>query len=480
MSASVQTPTSPTSPGTPASEAPRPGSDDSGQPGELLEIAERVAGWARSGEDVEVYVSRGEETEVRAYDGEVESLTSATSAGIGVRVVVDHKLGFAWAGSLDPSVLGETLEEARDNATYATPDEHVQLAVADGVPAVAVDLWDDGLASVPTARKVEMVLELERQTRAADPRIRQVSSADYGDGSVEVALASTKGIRASNRRTSGFVSVSVIAGDGAASQTGGGFSAGRGFEGLEPDRATADAVERAVRLLGATKGPSGRSTVVFDRRVATTLLSVISSALSGEAVEKGRSFFAGRLGEQVAGSVLTLVDDPTDPRAYGAAAYDAEGLACRRNVLVENGVLRRFLYDTVSASRAGTASTGSAVRGGFSGTPGPGCRALALTAGPEGYDQDGVLGAVGEGLFVQSVTGVHSGVNPISGDFSVGAEGLMIRNGALAEPVREITVASTLQRILQSVVAIGSDVEWLPGIAAGQTIAVGDMQISGV
>ena len=235
-----------------------------------------------------------------------------------------------------------------------------------------------------------------------------------------------------------------------------------------------------MRLLGATKGPSGRSTVVFDRRVATTLLSVISSALSGEAVEKGRSFFAGRLGEQVAGSVLTLVDDPTDPRAYGAAAYDAEGLACRRNVLVENGVLRRFLYDTVSASRAGTASTGSAVRGGFSGTPGPGCRALALTVGPEGYDQDGVLGAVGEGLFVQSVTGVHSGVNPISGDFSVGAEGLMIRNGALAEPVREITVASTLQRILQSVVAIGADVEWLPGIAAGQTIAVGDMQISGV
>ena len=107
-------------------------------------------------------------------------------------------------------------------------------------------------------------------------------------------------------------------------------------------------------------------------------------------------------------------------------------------------------------------------------------KVTARVVGPEGYDQDGVLAAVGEGLFVQSVTGVHSGVNPISGDFSVGAEGLMIRDGKLAEPVREITVASTLQRILQSVVAIGADVEWLPGIAAGQTIAVGDMQIGGV
>jgi PmbA protein len=451
----------------------------SGDPVDLLAIADRVAGWAQTGEDVEVYVARGDETEIRAYGGEVESLTSATSAGIGIRVVVDHRLGFAWAGSLDESVLAETLAEARDNAQFATPDEHVQLAVPDGVPAVSVDLWDDSLASVPTTKKVELALALEAQARAADPRIRQVDHADYGDGSVEVALVSTTGIRTTSRKTSGFISVSVIAGDGEASQTGGGYSVGRGFDGLDPDKATDDAVTRSVRLLGAVKGPSARTTVVFDRRIASTLLSVISSALSGEAVAKGRSFFAGRIGELVGDAGLTLVDDPTDPRTYGASAYDAEGLACRRNVLIDAGVLRGFLYDTVSASRSGVSSTGSAVRGGFSGTPGPGCRALTLAPGPEGYDEDAVLGVVGEGLFVQSMTGVHSGVNPISGDFSVGAEGLMIRDGKLAEPVREITVASTLQRMLHSLVAVGADVEWLPGIAAGQTLAVGDMQLSG-
>jgi PmbA protein len=449
-------------------------------PDDLLALADRVAGWARSGEDVEVYVARGDETEIRAYDGEVESLTSATSAGIGVRVVVDHKLGFAWAGSLHESVLAETLDEARDNATFATPDDHVQLAVPDGVVAVPFDLWDEALSTIPTSQKVALALALEAQARAADPRIRQVSSADYGDTSVEVALVSTTGIRSSNRKTQGFISVGVIAGDGDASQTGGGFDTARGFDGLDPDKATADAVGRAVRMLGATKGPSGRSVVVFDRRAASTLLSVISTALSGEAVAKGRSFFAGRIGEQVGDTGLTLVDDPTNPLAYGAASYDAEGLACRRNELIVAGLLKGFLYDTVAGSRAGVASTGSAVRGGFAGTPGPGCRALALTPGPEGFDEDGVLAAVGDGLFVQSMTGVHSGVNPISGDFSVGAEGLMIRDGKLAEPVREITVASTLQRILHSLVAVGADVEWLPGIAAGQTLAVGDMQISGV
>jgi PmbA protein len=192
---------------------------------------------------------------------------------------------------------------------------------------------------------------------------------------------------------------------------------------------------------------------------------------------KGRSFFAGRIGETVAAPTVTLVDDPTDARAFGAASHDGEGLACRRNILLADGVLNMFVYDTVSARRAATTSTGSAVRGGFAGTPGAGCRALVLSPGVATPEE--ILSAVGDGLYVQAVTGIHSGVNPVSGDFSVGAEGLMIKGGALAEPVREITVASTLQRMLQSVVAIGGDLRWLPGVAAGQTLAIADMQLSG-
>lgn len=451
---------------------------------ELLDLAESLLGRAGDDEQVEVYVARGHETEVRAYEGDVESLSSATSAGVGIRVLLPGvpggdgggRLGFAWAGSLDPDVVTATMDAARDNALYATPDPHVCLARPDGHPATELELWQGDLLEIPTDRKTELALALERQVRSAD-RIRQVSSADYGDEWTEVALASTAGIRAFTRRTAAFLSVSAIAGDGTDTQTGTGFSVGRTFADLDPDRAGAEAVERSTRMLGATKARSGRCTVVFDPRVVATLLSVVSSALSGEAVVKGRSFFAGRIGEQVAVPSVTLVDDPTDVRAFAAAAYDGEGLACRRNVLVEDGVLRGFLFDTLSAERAGTAPTASAVRGGYASTPGAGCRALLLSPGE--LDQAGVLARVGDGLFVQSVTGVHSGVNPVSGDFSVGAEGLMVRDGSLAEPVREVTVASTLQRMLQSILWIGGDVEWLPGIAAGQTLAVADMQLSG-
>jgi PmbA protein len=268
-----------------------------------------------------------------------------------------------------------------------------------------------------------------------------------------------------------------LAGGAGETQTGSGFSIGRGPRALDPDAAARDAVERSVRMLGASKGPSMRTTVVFDPRVTSTILGVLSGALSGDAVVRGRSFFDGHLGEAVAVPGFTLVDDPTDLRAYGASALDGEGLACRRNVLIDGGVLQQFVYDTVSARRAGATPTGSAARGGLAGSPGAGCRALVLTPGDRTAEE--LLSDVGEGLYVQSITGVHSGVSTVSGDFSVGAEGLMIRDGRLAEPIREVTVASTFQKMLMSIVGIGADLTWLPGVAAGQTLAIGDVQVSG-
>ncbi|MDP8976327.1 MAG: TldD/PmbA family protein [Actinomycetota bacterium] len=444
---------------------------------ELLDLACRVAERARPSEQVEAYVARGRNTEIVVYDGGIESLSSATSEGVGIRVVVDHRQGFAYAGSLDDVVVAETLEEARDNAGFGTPDEHLGLATPDGVAPAELDLWRPELVDVTTERKVEMTLELEKRVKAGDRRIRTVHSADYGDAMVEAAVATNTGISASHRRSSCYVSAYALAGDGDATQTGGGYSVGRSPDDLDIEEAAIDAVERATRLLGARKPPSARLPVVLDTRIATMLLRVLSGTLSGEAVLKGRSLFADRVGEQVAVPGLTLVDDPTNPDAYGAAAFDSEGLACRPNALVDEGQLQGFLYNTYAGRRAGVPSTASAVRGGFKSPPGVGCRALSLVPGT--MTQDEILAEVGEGLLVQEVSGVHSGVNAISGDLSVGAEGLMIRDGVLAEPVREITIASTIQRMLLDVVAVGNDLEWLPGVAAGVTIAIAEMSMGG-
>jgi PmbA protein len=444
---------------------------------ELIDIARDIAQRAKPGEQVEVYVARSRETDIRIYEGEIESLSSAESSGIGVRVIDKGRQGFAYVGALDATVGAEALEEARDNASFSSEDEHLGLASPDGYPAVELDLWDGELESIPTKDKIELAIDLEKRVRSGDARIRQVVSSDYGDGLTEYAIATSLGIEVATRRSGAYISADAVAGEGDDTQTGAGYSVGRGFRDLEVTKAADDAVDRATRLLGATKPKSALVTVVLDRRVTATLLSVLAGTLSGEEVSKGRSLFANRIGEDVAVPSITLVDDPTNPLAYGASRFDAEGLACRPNRLIDNGKLTGFLYDSYSARRAGTSSTASAVRGGFKSTPGVGARALSLLTGE--LDQDEIVALVGNGIFVQGVSGVHSGVNRVSGDFSVGAEGLVIRDGALAEPIREITIASSIQRMLQHVLAIGRDIEWLPSVSAGVSLAIDEISMSG-
>lgn len=445
---------------------------------DLNDVAQRVIGWADENEEVEVYVSREIETDVEVREGAVESFSRAEMLGAGVRVVKDGRQGFAYTATLEDGGLKEALLEARDNASFATHDEWIGLARPDGVKAKEIDLWDESILSFPSDDKIELALELERRVRSGDERIRSLRSSSYGDGAIEVALATTTGISTSYRRGGCYISALAIAGEGDDTQTGSGYSVERSPTQLDVDKASEDAIHRSTRLLGAVKPQSAHLTVVFDNRVTPVLLSVLSSALSGEAVLKGRSFFAEREGQSVAVPAFTLVDDPTNPDAYLASSHDAEGLACRKNTLIENGVLQGFLYDSYAGRRAGKASNGAALRGGFKGCPGAGARALALTPGD--LDQQGIISAIGNGVLIQGVKGVHSGVNQVSGDFSVGAEGLLIENGQIASPIREFTIASTVQKMLQSVVFIGNDVEWLPGSAAGVSIAVSDMSLSGL
>ena len=449
-----------------------------GVAGDLLDIADRIVGRARADEQVEAVVRRAAHTEVRAYQGEVESLSSAESQGVGVRVVVGERQGFAYAGSLDEDVIAEVIDEARDNAAFATPDEYLGLAEPDGVPVPDLDLFRPSLAGFPTGKKVDLALELERAVQAADPRITGVESAEFVDAMGEGCVVTNTGIRTSSRSTACYVATYCLATEGDETQTGFGFSVGREPSDLDLSVAAADAARRATRLLGATKPPSARVTVVLDPYVTAQLLGILGGTLSGEAVQKGRSLFADRLGEDVASPLLTLIDDPTNPVAYTASVTDGEGLASRRNPLIEGGVLQQFVHNAYTARKAATRSTGNAVRAGFASTPGVGCRALSLA--PGSLDQEAILRQVGDGVLISSVAGLHSGVNPVSGDFSTGAEGLRIAGGSLGEPLREFTLASTIQRMLKDVLAVGSDVEWLPMSAAGVSLAIHDVTISGV
>ena len=446
-------------------------------PDELAQLARQLCEHAQGNEQIEVCVSTGRSTTVRAYNGDVESLRSGHSAAIGVRVIDDGRQGFASAGSLDADVVADTLAAARGNVRFGEPDPHQALAEPDGVPSPGLDLSDPAVLGVSDADKIAAAIDLERRCLAADPRISGVRVAAWSDGWSQSALASSTGICVQSEYGSCSVGAQPLATDGDETQIGyAGDAAWRPDE-LDIDRVVAESTSQATGQLGATKPPSERVTVVLAPPVAAAFIGVVASVLAADSVLKGRSPFADRVGAQIADERLHLVDDPTDPTTLGAANFDGEGLAARRNVLISAGVLGGFLHNAYTARRSSTASTGSAVRGTRS-VPGVGIHAPVVATGDIANDM--LNASIGDGVLVRGVSGLHSGVNPTSGDFSVGAWGHRIAGGELAAPFREATIASTLQRMLLGICGIGATAEPLAGGMSMPPLVVADVALSGV
>jgi PmbA protein len=443
---------------------------------ELNDIVQRLAAEAAGGEGVEAYAEQTTRTQINAFEGEIERLTSASSTGVGIRVVRDGRLGYAYTGDLGGDGLRQCLEEARANLDVSTEDPGNVLADAAAVEPLD-GIFDPRQIDVSPQRKVQLALDLEARTRAANPKVTKVESASYGDAVVQVAIASSAGVNGSFSVTRAWCYSTALATQDGESQIGVGIDSGRSLEELDIGPVAAEAADRAVRLLGATKPRTRTVPVVFDRMAAPSLIGVLLAGLSAEAVQKGRSLFADKLGERVAAPGLELIDDGRLLDGPGAAPFDDEGVPTRRNVLFSDGVLQLFLHNTASAAREGATSTGNAARASFKSTPGISAHNVFFTPGDQ--DQAGLLAQAGEGLLVQDMTGVHSGANPITGDFSVGVSGLWFRNGELAEPVREATVAAGLLDILKRIVAVGSDLRWATGSVGGSSLLIGEMTVAG-
>ncbi len=451
---------------------PRPTEDLDG----LVGLAESLLEDTGAGEQVEIVLSRGASTSVEVHAGEVESFTSAGSAAAGIRVISQGRIGFASCGTLDPDVLRAAVAEARDNCRFSEADENNAIGSPDGVEAVPQRSWYEEVLELGAREKVERAIALESLVLGTDPRVTSARSTSYDDGWGESVVVTSTGIRSGSRGTTCSVGTQPLASDGDETQIGWAYDVARRPDEIDTERVVRESIDRATKLLGAGKPPSARMAVLLEPRLALTLLGVVAGMLSAESVQKGRSPFAERVGEAIASPLVSLVDDPTRSESLAADEFDGEGLACRPNPLISAGVLEGFLHDSTTARRAGVASTGSAVRS-TRGLPGPGAQLLVMEPGATGPRE--LMSGIELGLAVESFSGLHSGVNPISGDFSVGGNGLMIRDGQLAEPVQELTIASSIQRLLLDVAAVGSDFEWLPSGQGAASVVIEGVSISG-
>jgi PmbA protein len=429
----------------------------------------------RTGEQVEAYAEESRRTEVEAHRGAIEGLTSAESRGLGVRVISSGRLGFAYVADPAPDEVRLTVDRARENAELATADEHNALPAAASYEPIE-GLYFEEQASMAPEAKVALALDLERVATSSDQRVSKTEACSFGDSVGRVWLASSSGVSAGFERTGCWCVVVSLAERDGDTQTGFSFQVAHRVADLDPHAVAREAAERAARMLGAVQPATRRVPVVLDPFAASSFLGVLAGALSAEAVQKGRSLFAELAGERVGAETFTLVDDGRLLLGPSASPFDDEGVPTRRTELITGGVLNGFLHNTYTALRGGTSSTGNASRAGYRSTPGVGATNFYVEPGSRPIDD--LLRDAEGGVLIQEVSGVHSGANPISGEFSVGATGLRIAGGALSEPVREMTIASTVPEMLRAISAVGSDLRFFSSVGT-PSILVGEMTVAG-
>jgi len=459
----------------------------------LIEAARQAveATIAAGAGDAEAYAAEDRGREVRVHGGEVESLTAATQRGIGVRAWIGQRMGYAFGTDLSEAGMSALAERAAEAARVADEDEYAGPPEAPGrlspdrpgkgAPEreAGLVLSDPTIAEWSPDRLADLALEIERVALGADSRIAGVEQAVYADSDERVAILSSTGVEGEYSSSSCYGYVQALARGDDGSETGLGFGLGRGPAALDPAAIGREGAERAAEMIGAGKPRSRSCPVVLDPTVAASFIALIGRGLGAGAVQRGRSPFSERIGEEVADGAFSLYDDGLDPEGFASAPFDGEGVPRRRTPLIEGRTLRTFLYDTYTARRGGADSTGSASRSGYRSQPSVAASNLIVDDGSR--DFAGLLCEAVDGVLVTDVAGLHSGVNPVSGVFSVGASGRAIRNGQPAEPLREFTIASDLVSMLRAVRAVGTDSRWVPfgGSVRTPSLLISEMTVAG-
>ena len=447
---------------------------------DLGRLCEKVAARAKKlgATQAEAYAERSREASVRVRDGEIEDLTEATSKGLGLRVIRGGRLGFAWTSDFSDDGLESFVKKALDLAALSAKDEKNRLpgrAALKQRNAAPPGLFDPEVEALSTDWKIQAALEMERAARAEDRRIAGFESVGAGDYVAEVAVASTEGFVDTHRGT--YVSlyaVPVAKGDGGELQNASWSDTRRRLADLmRPEEIGRIAARRAARMLGAKKAATQRVPVVFEAPMAAGFVAGLAGAVNGDAILKRSSFLAGKLGAKLAPATVTVVDDGLLPGGLGTHPFDGEGVPTRRTPVIERGVLRSYLYDTYTAGRAKTASTGNASRS-YASLPHVGVTNFYLDRGATPAEE--LVKGVKNGLLVTFMLG--RGVNTVTGEYSRGANGIWIRDGELAEPVQEITVAGNMLEMLAAIDAVGDDLEHR-GTVASPSLRFAELTVAG-
>jgi PmbA protein len=424
----------------------------------------------------EAAVREGSEFSTVVRMGEVETLKESGSRAIGLRAFLGQRAASTYSSDFSKEGIQRLISGAIELARVTSEDAYAGIPEPDQLGSLGdLKLYYDDVYSLPPEERIEYARRSERAALETDPRMKNSDGGSFDAAIGHKVLANSHGFVGEYRRSYCSVSAAPIAQDEDGNmQRDSWYALARTLAKLEsPESVGREAARRTLRRLGSRKIKSTQVPIVLDPMVAESILDNIFEAIDGEAIYRQSSFLVNKLGEQVAASNITVVDDGTMPGGFGTEPFDGEGVPTRRTMVIENGVLKSYLLNTYTARKLGMKTTGNASRG-LAGTPGIGSGNFYLQKGDRTPQQ--IIGDIKQGLYVFQFLGF--GVNTVTGDFSRGVSGLWIENGELTYPVEEVTVAGNLKDMLHNITEIGNNLEFR-GSTACPTLRIDGMTIAG-
>src|SRR5271169_3539528 len=446
---------------------------------DLREIAQDIVRRAVAGgaTATECVVREGDEFSTLVRLGQVETLKEAGSKSIGVRVFFGQRAASTYSSDFSREGLDRMLKSALELAKITSEDPFGGIPAADQLGQLSgdLDLYHKDVYSLPGPERIDYARRAEKAALDSDPRLKNSDGGSFDAATGRKILANSHGFVGEYRRSYCSVAAVPIAQDDQGNmQRDYWYAVARSLAKLESAESVGkEAARRTLRRLGARKVKTAHVPVVLDPMVAASMLEHIFEGINGDSVYRGASFLAGKLGEQIAGANVTVIDDGTMPGGFGTTPFDGEGIPTRRTVVIENGVLRSYLLNTYTARKLKLETTANASRG-LAGTPGISPGNYFLQPGTKTPQQ--IIGEIKDGLYVTEFLG--HGANLVTGDYSRGASGMWIVNGELAYPVEEITVAGNLKEMFSNISEIGSDLEFR-GSVASPTIRIDGLTVGG-
>lgn len=408
-------------------------------------------------QEQEIYYVRNKSTDISVYDGAIDKYNLSENSGLSYRAMLDGKLGYAYSEIIDEKAIEMLVLEAYDNARVIESDDEVFLFKgSESYPEI--NHYNEQLSQSPISEKIEFMLSLERELKAYDPRIKSISYNQYNESESFRRIKNTKGLDVTELSNICYAYAMIVVSDGVDTRTGLGYDISNDFYQLSQAKIIKQAAEEALSMLGAKTVKSKTCPVVIKNGTFAEFFSAFIDVYNAEHVQKDLSQMAGRLGDQVSTSVLTVVDDPHLEMGLASSSFDAEGVATQKNTLIEEGVLKTFFHNLKTANKDGVESTGNASKASYKGTVGISPSNLIVKPGTISFDE--MISDIGEGVYVTSLQGMHAGLDPISGDFSLQCHGYEISGGKLGKPVSQITVAGNYFELLNDIEAFSSDFEF--------------------